>query len=356
MQHVAHPEARQQLQRLLHVLGLQRTTEEDGEEGWRRWEEWGERKLLAELESGLNVGSKGQQKRDSEVEQKSAESVVAAEVHESIQAVHPAAVIGPALPPPSYRPPSIEQQQQSPSQTDQREEEEEDESGYGPRLASQLTADERAALDELQQARQRLTDTRQHIQHLRSTATASTAAPLAHEEWMTVVPAAMSGQAALMASMTGDRAMKGRSFALRGGGSGGDRDSSGWAAGPEEREWRRMEREAERAVEKALTHLRGLQHRLHNKPADSTTPSSVASTVRTSIAATSSAVSAEPSLLELHQQRLKAEQSNAVRERGAPIFWDRDKEMGMRRHKTDKQIVGEMRGATELNSRFAMGT
>ena len=379
------------------------------------WAEWGERKLLPELESGLDVVTKGDQKRRVEVSEMKDESVRASEKEEKGEKVHPAAVIGPTLPPPSYRPPTDERQHTPVQEADRQNElEDEDESGagYGPRLATQLTADETAALEQLQQARQHVHDTKQHIQHLRSAAstsstaaplaheewmtvvpdamsgqaalmasmtgdnmkglrsaasTSSTAAPLAHEEWMTVVPDAMSGQAALMASMTGDRAMKGRAFAMRSGGDRGERDSSGWAAGPEEREWRRMEREAEKAVEKALAHLRAVHHRVHNKPAASASDTTPAHTSTASAPASS----AKPSLLELHQQRLKDAQSSVVHERGAPIFWDREKEMGMRRHKTfiltdftlfyadntdktDQQIRGEMRGATELSSRFAM--
>jgi len=338
----------------VHVLGLQRTTEEGGEEGWRVWDEWGERRLLPELESVFEVGKKGEKKRAADVEETKAESGVStADLHAT---VHPAAVIGPALPPPSYRPPSTIEQQEPPQRTadtqDEQDDEDEDGADYGPRLASKLTADEIAALDQLQRARQHLNDTKDHIQHLRSTATTDfAAAPTSHEEWMTVVPAAMSGQAALMAAMTGDRAMKGRGFAMRDGGSGGERDS-GWTAGPQEREWRRMEREAEKSVEKALAHLRAVQQRLHNKP---TAPSSYDAPLVRTAAVVSSASSAEPSLLELHQQRVKAEQSKVhTASRLNPIMWDREKEMGMRRHKTDTQIASEMRGAADLSSRFAV--
>ena len=351
VQHIAHAEARQYLQRLVHVLALQRTTEEGGEEGWKVWAEWGDRKLLPELETVFAAARRGESKQATAIEELNASSETPVEMREKVDRIHPTALIGPALPPPSYRPPTNGEQQLPlaiDAQTEPYDEADAAEADYGPRLVSQLTADETNALEHVRQARQHLNDTRQHIQHLRSTTTA----PLAHEEWMTAVPDAMSGQAALMASMTGDRAMKGRSFAMRDGGSGGDRDSSAWSAGPEEREWRRTERDAEKAVEKALALLRSVQQRVHNPP----TSSSFAPSVARTTAASSTASSAEPSLLEVHRQRLAAEQSNVVRERGAPIMWDREKEMGMRRHKTDTQIAGELRGASNLSSRFAMGT
>ena len=357
IQHIAHPQARQYLQQLVRLLGLQRTREEGGEEGWRVWDEWGERKLLPELESVFDAVKRGATKRSSPAVEKKVDNVPAAEVQRGVESVHPAAVIGPALPPPSYRPSTNQQQQQlSPHVFDEQgEQEAEHEDGadsYGPRLASQLTADEIDALDRLQRARQQLNDTKQHVQQLRSSSSASTGSPSSHEEWMTVVPAAMSGQAALMASMTGDRAMKGRSFAVHDTGSRGERDS-GWMAGPEEREWRRVERDAEKTVEKALAHLRAVQQRVHSPAAASVSSDTVGA--RTTAAVSSSASTAAPSLLELHQERLRAAQSSVTRKVvGEPIFWDREKEMGMRRHKTDKQIAGELRGANELSSRFAM--
>ena len=357
IQHIAHPQARQYLQQLVHVFGLQQTTEEGGEEGWRVWDSWSERKLLPELESVFEAARKGERKDSTEAAETKADNAPAAQQNDTS---HPTALIGPALPPPSYRPSTAAQQQLTQQATvahDEHDVEEEDGAAeYGPRLASQLTADETAALEQMQRARQHLKDTQQHIQQLRTNThpTDTTAAsPLAHEEWMTVVPAAMSSQTALMASMAGDRAMKGRAFAMRGGGSGGERDSSGWTAGPQEREWKRTEREAEKQVEKALAHLRAVQQRLHNKAVTASAHSSDVSAGRTS-AAVSSVSSAELSLLNLHQQRLKAEQSSVARERGAPLFWDRDKEMGMRRQKTDQQIGSELRGATQLNSRFAL--
>lgn len=358
IEHIAHPQAKQLLQRLVHTLNLQKTTEEGGEAGWKVWEQWADRKLLPELEEAFDEARKRRSKHSvvTAGAETNGESTAAAEMSERVEGkAHPTAMVGPALPPPSYRPLPIDQPMLQPTidvHDRQDEDEDEAEAGYGPRLASQLTADEIAALDNLQRARQQLKDTQERIQHLRSTTTTSAAAPLTHEEWMTVVPDAKSGQSALMASMSGDNAMKGRSFAMRGGGSGGDRDSSGWTAGPEEREWRRMEREAEKVVEKALTQLRSVQHRVHNT---STHTSVNTLTPRTSAPPAHSSAT-EPSLLELHRERLKAAQSNVVRERGAPIMWDREKEMGMRRHKTDKQISGELRGAGDLSSRFAMGT
>ena len=359
VQHIAHPQARRYLEQLVSTLGLQRTAEEGGEEGWKACDEWGDRKLLPELESAFEVGTNRGGEPTTEVEETKAEAAQqTTETRESSKPVHPAAVIGPALPPPSWRPPTEQTQQldreEAVSENERVEEEEEQEegAGYGPRLVSQLTDEETAALAQLQRARQHLSDTTQHIYDLRSSAASSSDGPLVHEEWMTVVPDAKSGQAALVASMAGDRAMKGRSFAVRSAGGAGDRDSSGWAAGPEEKEWRRMEREAEHGVQKAFAHLRALQQRLHAAPATSSAARPTALRPTATTQPVSSA--AEVSLLELHREQLKAEQASGVRERGAPIFWDREKEMGMRRQKTDKQISGELRGASDLTSRFAM--
>ena len=327
--------------------------------GWKAWEQWGEKKLLPELETVFTTARQVDKKRQAEVQETKEEHVSLAQPHKIAHTSHPAALIGPALPPPSYRPSPTQQQQPLPEAANelivQDEDDEADDAGYGPRLASQLTPSETTALEQLQQARQHLNHTIQHINTLRTANTHSSTQQSAHEEWMVVPPPALSTAAALVASMTGDRAMQGRVFATRGGGSGGggSRDSSGWLAGPEEREWRRVEREAERGVEKALAHLRVVQQRLHSKPTDTRPATSAAAS---SVAAVSSSSSAEPSLLELHQQRLNAEQSKSVRERGAPILWDREKEMGMRRHKTNQQIAGELRSANDLSSRFAMSS
>ena len=113
-----------------------------------------------------------------------------------------------------------------------------------------------------------------------------------------------------------------------------------------------MEREAEHGVQRAFAHLRALQQRLHAAPATSSAARPTA--LRSGATAQHASPAAEASLLRLHRERLQAERTGGVRERGAPIFWNRDKEMGMRRQKTDKQIAGELRGASDLTSRFAM--
>ena len=262
-------------------------------------------------------------------------------------------VVGPQLPP--TRPPS------APAEADEGEGkgEVEEADELGPVPASSLTSAEAAALAELQRVRQQAATTRAAIATLRST---HTSASSSHEEWMTQAPPSLTSHSALLAAATGDRAMRPRGFSHRASLQGGD--SGDWTASPEEREWRRMEREAERDAQRALQ--RAMKAREDAERERGRGRGGGGGRERQSAPSPAAEVSGGeaggegPSLVELHQRAVQAERERvgggSAVSRVGPIFWDRDKEMGMRRQKTQTQITAEMRGARGLLDRFASST
>ena len=178
---------------------------------------------------------------------------------------------------------------------------------------------------------------------------------------MTVAPAGVSSQSALLAAATGERAMKARGFSSNGVKEGAT-DSGDWTASPEERELRRQEREAEREADKAVQRAMRVREdaeraRLGGKHSASAPLSSLAAFSSSLPSSSASPTSSDPSLLSLHQRSLQtaaaAKPPSTATDRVGPIFWDREKEMGMRRQKTSEQIAAEMRRATQLSDRFA---
>ena len=275
-------------------------------------------------------------------------------------------VIGPALPPhliaegqtESRGNLDVSEEQPVPSRAED-EEPQDDEASYGPQLPSSLTATESAALAELREARQRAAQTRQLVASLRSSSSSSANA---REEWMTVAPKALSG------FLTGDATgLKSRTFSRQGASGRGADESGGWTASAAEQEWSRLEREAQRETDKAMQRVsRARAEAEREKQSRGSSSSSAVS--RREIAATSASSgaelllsSAEPSLLQLHQRSLDASAASraaaAAAARGGPVFWDRDKDMGMRRQRSSAAVRAEVAAAApELSSRFHMSS
>ena len=276
-------------------------------------------------------------------------------------------VIGPALPPhlvaegrtESRENVDVSEEQPVPSRAED-EEPQDDEASYGPQLPSSLTATESAALAELREARQRAAQTRQLVASLRSSSSSSANA---REEWMTVAPKALSG------FLTGDATgLKSRTFSRQGAsGRGGADESGGWTASAAEREWSRLEREAQRETDKAMQRVSRARAEAERER-QSRGSSSSSAVSRRETAATSASPgaelllsSAEPSLLQLHQRSLDASAASraatAAAARGGPVFWDRDKDMGMRRQRSSAAVRAEVAAAApQLSSRFHMSS
>ena len=271
-------------------------------------------------------------------------------------------MIGPAPPPAGRRvlgpapPPALDEAARPAAE--QLDEEELD--VMGPLPASALTTAETAALAELQRARQKAATTREAIASLRASRTSASI----HEEWMTQAPTSLSSQAALLAAATGERGMRARGFSTRGEGQGGGRrgeEAGDWTASPQEKEWRRVEREAEREADKAVERAMKAREEAERSRRGGGGGRKGVEGGRREVGAGGGGgegrgVDEAPSLVELHQRVAQLQSDRGEGRVGGvvgPIFWDREKEMGMRRHKTQTQITAEMRGAQSLLDRFA---
>ena len=358
---ITDPVALSSLHRLFSALSLQPGRGLEGGLGWAKPDSWAAEPLLPLLSPALLSISAPQ----AQAEAASVESEATAEAAQSpppavigpaprLRAIGPEPplssrpVIGPALPPiplptSPAAPPTSASSPFPPSPSD-------DEDALGPVPASELTAAEGAALAALQRARRTAAETREALASLRAQRRSSAASP--HEEWMTVAPAGATGQAALLAAMTGERAMRPRGFSVRGGGVQDAGDRGDWTASPEEKELRRVEKEAERAADKAVAVAVRARAQVHGSAIGPRAPE-----VGVTVAQEAEAPS-EASLLALHQRALEEEArgrggGGSAVSRVGPIFWDREKEMGMRRQKTAAQISAEVRGAAQLSDRFA---
>ena len=342
---IADVTARSTLERLFDLLALQPRRGREGSDGWVKATSWTDRPLLPFLASALD--SQQMTPPPAESRRGGEEAVAFTALSPSVigPVPRPRVPIGPSLPPnrPVIGPslPPVPSSPPPPTSTSSAVSEDDVEDALGPVPVSSLTAAEAAALVDLQRARRQAAETREALATLRAQRQSSSSH---HEEWMTAAPVGLKGQAALLAAMSGDQAMKPRGFSARGLTEGGD--SAEWTASPEEREWLRVEREAERGADKAVN--RAIAAR--------------AGTLTTQreavVVAAKPTASAEPSLLSLHQQAMQGSGrgGGSAVSRVGPIFWDREKEMGMRRQKTSQQITAELKGAAALNDRFASST
>lgn len=252
------------------------------------------------------------------------------------------------------------------------EERDDDSDIYGPQPVSALSEAELNALNQLREARQQAAETQQIIAHMKANhSSASSQHHQQHEEWMTSMPtrdkkAPQQELAAIMHS-SDSATMRGKAFSMKAIKSHAATEAaSTWTDSPLDRQLMQLQREADQHTQRAmLAAQQARAHSTHSTQREDSDLSAAQQRANASAAAAqldeerrtaareAAAAASGPSLLELHQQH-QANQASAKRERGAPIFWDREKEMGLRRQKNAGAIQQEIRSASGLNARFQM--